>query len=358
MKRWICFILASTLHAASYYVAVNGNDSNPGTSAAPFATVQRGVNAAKPGDTVIVRDGVYGPNGAGNTAFPVTINQAGITLKSENKLGAILDCQNTCYGYISLGANSANAVIDGFEITRGYMAGIHMNSGGAQNMTIRNCHIHHIGNRNASEDYGIVGIYTDTAATGVIETSEIDHIGRSNDKGNSYDQGIYYHGNLTIRGNVFHDSLSGWHIQTADGFSGSITGNTFDGQNQYPGKYGQIMLWGKGSGLTIGKNIFANSGGPAVVAYQTSGACSIASNFLTGGMTTDSACSVSGSVLNGDPQFVAPPADYHLQKGSKAAGYGAYPIPGPGIIPCSTGIVGPGGTPMTITWNSSTGSCP
>ena len=39
----------------AYYVAIDGNDANPGTRAAPFRSIQKGVTAARPGDTVLVR---------------------------------------------------------------------------------------------------------------------------------------------------------------------------------------------------------------------------------------------------------------------------------------------------------------
>lgn len=45
--------------AASFYVATNGDDHNPGSLDRPFATVQRGQDAARPGDTVFIRGGVY-----------------------------------------------------------------------------------------------------------------------------------------------------------------------------------------------------------------------------------------------------------------------------------------------------------
>src|SRR3989344_1227294 len=47
--------------AATYYVATNGTDSNPGTLSLPFRTIQKGVNVAAAGDTIQVRSGTYSP---------------------------------------------------------------------------------------------------------------------------------------------------------------------------------------------------------------------------------------------------------------------------------------------------------
>lgn len=53
-------LLAHTAVAADYYVATEGDDRGPGSKARPFATIARGVTAARaPGDSVIVRQGVY-----------------------------------------------------------------------------------------------------------------------------------------------------------------------------------------------------------------------------------------------------------------------------------------------------------
>jgi hypothetical protein len=49
-------------HAAVYYVAVNGNNSNPGTISKPFATVQKAQEVVNPGDTVYIRGGLYEMN--------------------------------------------------------------------------------------------------------------------------------------------------------------------------------------------------------------------------------------------------------------------------------------------------------
>ncbi|MDR0413565.1 MAG: T9SS type A sorting domain-containing protein [Dysgonamonadaceae bacterium] len=47
--------------AADYYVSTTGDDANPGTIDAPFATIQKGVEAAAAGDIVYVRGGTYKP---------------------------------------------------------------------------------------------------------------------------------------------------------------------------------------------------------------------------------------------------------------------------------------------------------
>lgn len=47
------------LSAATVFVAPNGDDANPGTLAAPFRTIQHGVDLLQPGDTCYVREGTY-----------------------------------------------------------------------------------------------------------------------------------------------------------------------------------------------------------------------------------------------------------------------------------------------------------
>jgi alpha-N-arabinofuranosidase len=52
-------VLATTLHAAELHVATSGNDSNPGSQAAPLRTIQRAADLAQPGDVITVHEGVY-----------------------------------------------------------------------------------------------------------------------------------------------------------------------------------------------------------------------------------------------------------------------------------------------------------
>ena len=79
-----CFFLFSTAaSAATYYVDGNsGNDTNTGSISNPFKTIQKGVNSASAGDTIIVKPGVY--------YGPINITQKGtlenpITLCADNE---------------------------------------------------------------------------------------------------------------------------------------------------------------------------------------------------------------------------------------------------------------------------------
>lgn len=51
--------LSAPVHAEIFHVSPDGDDAAAGTAAAPFRTVQRGAEAAQPGDTVLVAPGVY-----------------------------------------------------------------------------------------------------------------------------------------------------------------------------------------------------------------------------------------------------------------------------------------------------------
>ena len=52
-------LLSTTAQAAEWYVSTSGNDASAGTLAAPFRTITKAATAARPGDNVNVRGGVY-----------------------------------------------------------------------------------------------------------------------------------------------------------------------------------------------------------------------------------------------------------------------------------------------------------
>lgn len=52
-------LLAPPALGATLYVAPHGSDTAPGTRTRPFATIQKAQDAARPGDTVFLRGGLY-----------------------------------------------------------------------------------------------------------------------------------------------------------------------------------------------------------------------------------------------------------------------------------------------------------
>jgi len=78
--------VVSAAQAETWYVDPAGSDANDGTSESPFATPQKGVDTAGPGDTIMVRAGVY----RGRVVFPES-GEPGSSIVLEGEEGAILD---------------------------------------------------------------------------------------------------------------------------------------------------------------------------------------------------------------------------------------------------------------------------
>jgi len=52
-------VLSGPVRAREYHVSVKGNDTKTGTAAAPFRTISRAAESARPGDVITVHEGVY-----------------------------------------------------------------------------------------------------------------------------------------------------------------------------------------------------------------------------------------------------------------------------------------------------------
>ena len=63
--------------AADFYVATTGSDSNAGTLAAPFASLQKGADVALAGDTVYIRGGTYSITTPKNSGAGLTFTKSG-----------------------------------------------------------------------------------------------------------------------------------------------------------------------------------------------------------------------------------------------------------------------------------------
>jgi hypothetical protein len=79
--------------AGALYVAPNGNDANPGTLSQPLRTVQRAVDLAQPGNTILLRGGTYAPSSNIQLLKNGTTSQP-ITLSNYNGERAIIDGEN------------------------------------------------------------------------------------------------------------------------------------------------------------------------------------------------------------------------------------------------------------------------
>jgi len=82
--------------ATALYVATNGDDGNPGTLAAPLATIQRAVDLAQPGYTIHIRGGTYAPSSNIQILKNGTSSQP-ITLRNYGNERVVIDGENMPY---------------------------------------------------------------------------------------------------------------------------------------------------------------------------------------------------------------------------------------------------------------------
>lgn len=113
---------SATASAATLYVSTSGNDANPGTLASPFRTITKASSAARAGDVVEVRGGVYGENvkiGAKGSAT------ARIVFRSYPGETAIIDGATTALdsNLVTL-AGAAYVDFSGFEVRNAKRIGI------------------------------------------------------------------------------------------------------------------------------------------------------------------------------------------------------------------------------------------
>lgn len=363
-------LLSVSLHATTRYVATTGSDNNPGTASAPLRTIQRGVNLSRPGDTVAVQDGTYGPGGhytcgticsQDGYAAPVTFTLSGtstapITVKAVHKWKAVLDCQLP-YGYSGDGTDGVRAcdtyfdfqgtasyiVIQDFDITRGYWSGVFINGASNHDIQVIGNRFHDIGRRHyvvpaGTDSYGIEGSYAGTSTANIkYDGNVFHHIGRLPTSGQSstdydHDHGLYiYNGPYTITNNIFYSNAAGWDIQISPGtHDTAILENTFRGPN--PNRDGLIVLWGGNIRIRIQNNIFYGGRNYAIDSWEAYESGSIIDHNIVYGSpygvidrsVISGTLTLTNNRINCNPLFISPSTnDYHLQDASPAIDAGA-----------------------------------
>jgi len=217
----VCVTSAFGQINTSYYVALTGNDSNPGTQAAPWHTIQHAADTARAGSTVNVHGGIY--------EELVSINVSGnasegfITFKSYPGETAILDAGHFTpsgrQGILTI-RNQSYVRIEGLEIRNFHTAehrlsplGISVIGSGSHIELLKN-NVHHIEQTFDGRDapgrggngFGIAvyGIDAKIPITDlIIDGNEVHHL----KTGSS--ESLVVNGNVTnfrITHNVVHDN--------------------------------------------------------------------------------------------------------------------------------------------------------
>jgi Right handed beta helix region len=205
----------------SFYVSTTGSDTNPGTQAAPWRTIQHAADVVRAGSTVNVRGGIY--------EELVTIKSSGnatdgyITFRSYRGETAVLDAQHLTPSGRSavLTIHDKSYVrIEGFEI-RNYRTaehrvaplGISVMGSGSHIELLKN-NVHHIENTFAGRDrpgsggngFGIA-VYGTDAKTPisdlVIDGNEVHHLKTGSSESLVVNGNVM---NFRITHNVVHDN--------------------------------------------------------------------------------------------------------------------------------------------------------
>ncbi|HEY6894371.1 MAG TPA: right-handed parallel beta-helix repeat-containing protein [Rhodanobacteraceae bacterium] len=209
----VLLLAASSGRATTYYVAPppSGNDGNPGTLGAPWATIQHAADTVQPGDTVQVRAGNYAGGyfeTSGTAALPIVL---------ENYPGEVpsitADNPTTPDGINLEGASYMT--VQGFTVNGRTRAGIRAVL--CEHVTIRD---------NTMDANGVWGVLTGFCDDLLIE---------NNVASNSIEQHGIYVGNSgdrpVIRGNtIFGNNANGIHMNgdVSQGGDGIISDATVE----------------------------------------------------------------------------------------------------------------------------------
>lgn len=186
-------IIVTITTGLSHFVSTTGNDSNPGTYALPWRTIQHAANSARPGDRVYVRGGTY--YGSINVPGSGSATTGPIVFQSFPGEQAVIDGSGNAWtggelmGLVNLIGAHSYIVIEGFEI-RNWTSSI------ATHIPL--------------------GILVNGSGTHVQLLNNIIHaITETTTQGSALGIGVYGNGtrpigNLTIGGNQIYGLKLGW----------------------------------------------------------------------------------------------------------------------------------------------------
>lgn len=325
-------LVLNSAQAATYYVAKTGIDSSstPGTSTKPFKSIFYGYSRVSPGDTLIVKAGIYSEykpkyglqfnNKTASASKPITV-------KAEVRGAAIIDLLNKGDASSGIWLSGSYHIIDGFRIrnaTNGMVVY------GNYNKILRN-EIYNNGNGGDPKSiYGQSGIFSgDFSHHNTYDSNYVHHNGRI--KYNSgLDHGFYLVGSeeLVINNIVTYNSAMG--IKVAGYDSAAVNERVFNNVSAFNGHSG-AFLYKAMSNIYFRNNIFYKNKKNAVTMNSVTGSNIVFSNNVYYGnlvssprinkISTSIAVSES-SVFTSNPLFVNETSDYRLQSTSPSINKG------------------------------------
>jgi hypothetical protein len=226
--------------AATYYVDRNhpqASDSNPGTEALPWLTIQHAAQVAVAGDTILIKPGVY---------------TGGITVETGGTAGAPITFRAVSAGVVISGSGGDRdaffitgadyIVVDGLTIQNATRAGMRIDN--SQHVTVRNCTFAN------NETWGLFTDFSDYTTVencesyGAVEqhgiyisnSSDYPTI-RSNRLHHNHDCGLHMNGDISMGGDgiishalienniIYENGIGGGSGINMDGVTNSVVRN-------------------------------------------------------------------------------------------------------------------------------------
>ncbi len=314
--------------AATYYVATNGSDSNAGTNASPFNTIKFAYRKVGPGDTIIVKPGVYTEKLSEERCFLFDKTASGaapITIKSETTWGAVLDGGGSCRTIIWLNGN--NHVIEGFEMRNAAHDGMVIYGEGYNKIISNNIHNNGNDGANLPPPAAVSSGITQARTQGdQFIGNYIHNNGRKSSHAEfaqNLDHGMYMHGvDMLIMNNIVSNNRD-HGIQLAGNGGNLSNARIYNNVLASNGRSG-IVFWKDISNPKVINNIFYNNGkGRAIDSYEPNVNGATFDRNIFFGHTTNIDVTGSGFTIGTnqtiDPQFVnAGSGDFGLQSTSPA----------------------------------------
>ena len=311
------FIVIRNNTNTDLYVSNAGSDSNPGTQASPFATINKAASIATPGTTVHVLPGIYSEAVINNNSGTAT---APITFISDIKWGAKIVGTGGLSSF-PFRNNASYVRIIGFDMTSS-SASDGIDLFGSSNIVQGN-HVHDMTGMACNGSPGGSGIGDNSGSNNIFDGNTINNIGIYPGKCD-YIHGLYVDdaGDIVENNISYNNAGNGIYVNHETGPVIFINNTSFAN-----GEYGfGINGSKKVGGFTVANNISMGNGLAGFKTWKVITSAQYINNIsfnnpinfiqVGKGTVTDT------GTITADPQFVNYQAngsgDYHLKAGSPA----------------------------------------